>query len=161
MDQPVFRSASVGDLDRVMAFYRSYIGTPGCTWDENYPTRALLLADHESGSLFGLYLNGLLVGSVSISKENYMDDLPCWKCRSGAKDISRVVISPQYQGQHYGTALLQKTCSYLKAQNVNAIHLLVSPTNKRALQLYYSQQFKNRGIFFLYGHDYLALEKIL
>lgn len=160
MNKTNLRNVSANELDAVMDLYQSYIGTPGCTWDENYPNREILLDDYSSGGLYGLYIDDKLIGAISVCEENYLDELLCWNQACGAKEIARVVISPQHREKHYGTLLLQMLFSHLQKQGTKAIHLLVSPDNHRAFQLYCKFQFETRGKFFLYTHDYLALEKI-
>lgn len=34
-----FRPADYDDIPEVVAIYRSLVGTPGCTWDFDYPSR--------------------------------------------------------------------------------------------------------------------------
>lgn len=159
-DRFCLRNAKNNELDLIMFFYRSYIGSPGCTWDDSYPNSDILQYDYQNGYLYTLHKDDELIGAISISAENYMDDLPCWRCKEKAKEISRVVIAKNHRGNRYGVTLINMTLSLLRQQGAEAVHLLVSPDNHHACNLYYNSGFVSRGKYFLYEHDYLALEKI-
>lgn len=154
----VLQPVSENDLDTIRSFYQSYKGTPGSTWNNYYPNEEILQLDYTSGNLYGLYKQSELVGAISVSAENHLDNLPCWINVENVKEIARVVISPKYQGNGYGTIMLAKLFNMLRQQGVFAIHLLVSINNPRALNLYHKFSFENRGQYFLYEHDYYAME---
>lgn len=155
--QPV----SAKDLKTVMEFYRSQIGTPGCTWSQYYPNEEILQEDFLSGNLYGLYTEDELIGAISVDSENYLNKLPCWQFKTNVKEIARVVISSKYQKQGLGNVLLQMLFQLLKQQGTEAIHLLVSPDNERAIKLYSKFGFTNRGQYYLYEHDYFAMEAMI
>lgn len=155
------RPVSENDLVTVMEFYRSQIGTPGCTWNQYYPNEEILKEDFISGTLYGLYTEDELIGAISVDSENYLDKLPCWQFKSNVKEIARVVISSKYQKQGFGSILLQMLFRLLKQQGTDTIHLLVSPDNERAIKLYSQFGFINRGQYYLYEHNYFAMETMI
>ena len=153
-----FRHVSEIDLAKIRSFYQSYRGVPESTWNEHCPNEEILQLDYSSGNLYGLYDNNQLIGAISVSDSNHLNDLPCWKYTENAKEIARVVISKMHQGKGYGTIMLNMLWGILKQQGVDAIHLLVSLSNPRAINLYKKFHFENRGKYFLYDHDYYAME---
>lgn len=161
MKSCTLRPVSPKDLKTVTEFYRSQIGTPGCTWSQYYPNEEILQEDFLSGNLYGLYTEEELIGAISVDSENYLDKLPCWQFKTNVKEIARVVISSKYQKQSLGHVLLQMLFQLLKKQGTEAIHLLVSPDNERAIKLYSKFGFINRGQYYLYEHDYYAMETMI
>lgn len=161
MENYALRPVSGNELNAVMEFYRSHIGSPGCTWNQNYPNEEILQEDYSAGNLYGLYAGEELIGSISVDSENYLDKLPCWQYKTNVKEIAQVVISPKYQRQGLGTVLLKKLFEFLKQHRTEAIHLLVSPDNEHAIKLYSKFGFENRGQYYLYEHNYFAMETML
>ena len=158
MENYTLRPIPGKELKTVMSFYQSYIGAPGCTWNQNYPNEEILQEDFLAGNLYGLYEGDKLIGSISVDSENYLDKLPCWQYKTNVKEIARVVISSNHQRQGSGTVLLEKLFALLKEHGTEAIHLLVSPNNERAIKLYSKFGFINRGLYFLYEHNFFAME---
>ncbi len=153
--------ATEKDLPRIMKMYRSYIGTPGCTWNVLYPNEAILYNDFSTGNLYVLRRGKKLIGAGSVVDTNQLDELDCWTQKDNAREIARIVIAKDYQGNHYGKHLINKLCRRLEHSGCKAVRLLVSPENHRALNLYRNTGFRNRGKYFLYEHDYYAYEKKL
>jgi len=148
-------------LPQILKMYRSYIGTPGCTWNILYPNEAILYNDFLSGNLYVLRRGKHLIGAGAVADANQLDALDCWAQKENAGEIARIVIAKAYQGKGYGRQLIRKLCSRLEHNGCKAVRLLVSPENHRALSLYQKAGFQNKGKYFLYEHDYFAYEKKL
>ena len=56
--------------------------------------------------------------------------------------IAQIAVDPSYQGQHYGSYLLEELISDCVAKKVRAITLEVRKTNEKALNLYLKYGFK-------------------
>ena len=89
----IFRKATQADRAAIYALYRSLVGTPRCTWDENYPGWLQINEDLAAGGLYVMAQGDSILGAISIVAENELDALPCWKCRM-AKEIARVAVTP-------------------------------------------------------------------
>lgn len=156
----IFRKATQADRAAVYALYRSLVGTPRCTWDENYPGWLQINEDLAAGGLYVMAQGDSILGAISIVAENELDALPCWKCRM-AKEIARVAVTPGQQGKGIGFAMAQNVCAMLAQQGVPAVHLLVSPENAPAQRIYQKCGFEYLGPCTMFGLDFLACEKRL
>ena len=93
----IFRKAEQQDLGAVYQLYRSLVGSPMCTWGENYPGWIQINEDFQHGGLYVMEDAGIIVGAISLVPENELDGLPFWNCRQ-AKEIARVAVAPGQGG---------------------------------------------------------------
>ncbi len=162
MTELTLRNAFDRDIGTVKQLYRSVIGLKGCTWNDKYPSSEDLKNDYKSGGLFVFGDRYNVIGAVSVISENEFDDIECWTINDGThKEIARVVISSQHQGNGYSKEMLLQLFLLLLKQGCTSVHLLVSKNNPSAIKLYKSLGFHFLGECFRYEHDYFICEKIL
>lgn len=101
-----FRTAVPTDRDAVLALYRSVIGTPYCTWDEEYPGPEWVEMDTQAGGLWLLTDEHDLLGAISVVEENELDELDLWQFKDHAKEIARVAVAPSRRGQGLAKLML-------------------------------------------------------
>lgn len=153
-----FRNAKIQDLKQIHALYRSLVGRPYCTWDEEYPDWLEINEDHESGGLYVMAEGEEILGAISVVSRNELDDLHFWHCPV-AKEIARVAVAPGLQGKGIGSMMTAEIIALLKAQGIPAIHLLVAKENLPAQQVYRKNGFVFLGECFQFGHTFIACEK--
>lgn len=73
------KHAQQQDLTLIYGLYRAAIGRCGCTWDENYPGETELRNDAAQNCLYAAWIDGQLIGAVSVVPENEADDLEFWQ----------------------------------------------------------------------------------
>lgn len=154
-------TAANTDAEAVMALYKSVIGRPFCTWNDDYPGEFEINHDLETGNLFLLKENGEILGAVSVVPENELDDFSCWHIRENAREIARVVIDPRQQGKGFSSALVRCVLEKLKARGCKAVHLSVAEVNIPAQKTYFSLGFRKLHECDLYGHHFFLCEKAL
>lgn len=155
------RQAKKEDLPEVLKIYRSVIGKNGCDWTAMYPNEVTLHEDFSTGNLYVLCRGKKLIGAASIAAKNELDKLPCWYYREQPREIARIVIKPEYQSKGYGKHLVNKLCHKLEYMHCQVVHLLVSPENHPALNLFRETKFQNKGQCQHNGHTYHAYERKL
>ncbi len=156
----IFRSAIPGDLPQISRLYRAAIGTPGCTWNENYPGTFELEHDFASGNLYVLSEGETVAGAVSVVSPNELDNVYAWEVQN-AREIARVVISQDYAGRGLAVQMLSQLFEKLRQEGCNAIHLSVACCNAAAIKTYRRLGFAFLAQADLYGNRYYLCEKKL
>ena len=77
-----FRPALPGEAGAILAFYRTLVGTPGCSWTLDYPALEDVQGDLDAGGLYCMCdRQGALLGAAALSLEE--DPAPVrWSGRS-------------------------------------------------------------------------------
>jgi len=160
LDFPIFRPAVPEDLDDIARLYRSLVGTPGCTWNDEYPTRESAKADFSENALYVLKDREhiLAVASAGAFGELNETDVP-WKTRN-ACELMRIGVLSARQGHGMGTLLLRHIMREMRRNGFDGIRLLVSQTNPAAGRLYEKNGFEKRGALFAFGHDFWCYERV-
>lgn len=68
MNQCAFLLATYDDIPEIVGIYHSLIGTPGCTWDYEYPNIATDQSDIDSKSLYILKKNHKIIAVASAGR---------------------------------------------------------------------------------------------
>jgi ribosomal protein S18 acetylase RimI-like enzyme len=147
-----FTLASREDIPAIVSIYRSLIGTPGCTWDEEYPSRETAEQDVSRQELFILKKGGSIVAVASAGAFDELADLT-WKSRNPC-ELARIGVSPNFQNQGIGTKMLRHVMEAVKAKGYDGIRMLVSKTNYPALALYEKNGFERCGAVYRFDHDF-------
>lgn len=156
----IFIKALEEDKCTIMDLYQKAIGSPGCTWDEGYPSMGHLEGDFNRNSLFCLKTEeGEIVGAISIDDDAEVDKLPCWS--EGGAELSRLVVKETYQNQGIARELLKNAMEVLKDRGYRYVHFLVSKQHKKALRSYDKLKFNNVGESNLYEGDWWCYEKAI
>jgi ribosomal protein S18 acetylase RimI-like enzyme len=151
--QYAFMLALEADASAVFALCQSLIGTPGCTWNEHYPTAELVQADIRARSLYVLKdAQGAIVAAAAAGGERELDDL-AWGPENPC-ELARVGVSLSYQRQGIGSYLLKQVIKAVKRRGFDGIVMLVSTSNTTALSLYEKHGFTRCGEINRYGFDF-------
>ena len=153
-----FVSAVMEEAEEILLFYRSFIGTEGCTWDRGYPGPEHIKMDIEKGNLFLLRDEKGIVATISIDSDDAVDSLPNWTI-ANSKEAARLAVRKDRQGCGIARKMLMELMKELKNQGYEGIHFLVSPYNPAALASYEKLKFEKRGTVFLYDHEWFCYEK--
>lgn len=156
----IFRSAIGDDLTQIAILYRTAMGTPGCTWNENYPGFFELEHDFTSGNLYVLSEGETVIGAVSVVSPNELDDAYAWEIQN-AKEIARVVISQDHKGCGLAIQMLSHLFENLHQEGFAAIHLSVACCNNAAIKTYQRLGFSFLSQADLYGNRFYLCEKKL
>ena len=120
------------------------------------------MRDEKASCLYVLKYDGKIIGCASVEPVSEDDDLPFWKINDGThREISRIAISPEYQGKSLARIMVEKLICELKNQGISSIHLLAAKSNPPAFRTYQALEFDFIGECHRYGSGYFACEKIL
>ncbi len=146
-------TARPADAPAVFALYRSLIGTPGCTWSDEYPTFDLIERDILTGSLYILKdERGQLLAAAAAGPDDELEAY-AWAPRHPC-ELARVAVAAPHQNKGVGSYLLRHVIEDVKTRGFDGIRMLVSIGNPPALALYDKHGFERMDIVHLYGHDF-------
>jgi ribosomal protein S18 acetylase RimI-like enzyme len=138
-----FSLANYGDIPNIVGIYDSLIGTPGCTWNAEYPSIETAESDIERKSLYILKSKEDIIAIVSAGSFDELGHLK-WKPKNPC-ELARIGVIPSMQKQGIGTAILHNVISAMMEKGYDGIRMIVSKNNPAALALYN----KNGFVFFL------------
>jgi GNAT superfamily N-acetyltransferase len=154
------RKVTIEEKDIALSIYRSLIGSPGCTWSEEYPADEHVTEDILNNALYGLYVDGK---STAVAAANYEEDYSELNTLYGNLNrpcaLSRVGVRREYQGQGLAKRLLLYIEKDLSTRGFDGIHLLVSKTNPKAIGLYESLSYKRLGEAYMYDLHWFYYQK--
>ena len=157
MEKYKFSLAKTADVSEILNLYHSLIGTPGCTWNLDYPNKEIVETDIEQESLYVLRNdNSRIVAVAAAGKSSELDELswspgkPC--------DLARIGVLFEMQNQGIGTIILKNVKNEVKQRGFDGIRMLVSRSNHSALALYDKNGFHKCGETFMYGIDFFCYE---
>lgn len=156
-----FRQARPDEAQAILSMYRAAVSSPFCAWDDEYPGMINIDEDMAAGNLFVLGDHGAIVGAISIAAEHELDDMDCWQMKEHAGEFARVVIHPAQQGKGLSRLLVQGVIEELRSRGCEAIHISAARVNTPACRLYQRAGFQVMGTAFMYGFDFLLMEKLL
>jgi ribosomal protein S18 acetylase RimI-like enzyme len=154
-------TATAADAEAIMGLYRAMIGRPGCTWNEHYPTPALLARDLRDGNVYVMRDGaGAIIATLAIDQDEAVDALPCWSLAPGtSRELARLCVRADYQNQGVARQMLRFGMAALKARGYQGVHFLVSPQNPQALASYAKLGFRNVGTAEVFGQSWYCYEK--
>lgn len=153
-----FKLAKMVEAEEILAFYQSFIGTEGCTWDEGYPAMEHVCMDIEKENLFLVRDEKGIVATISIDSDAQVDAIDKWEI-ANSREAARLAVRKDMQGKSIARNMLLLLMEELKRRGYAGIHFLVSPDNPAALASYQKLTFENRGSVNMYGHDWYCYEK--
>ena len=159
-----FSAAEPADADDILVLYQNLIGTPGCTWNSEYPTKEFIDSDIKLHSLYILKnQQGQIIATASCGGERELDDLQ-WDMQNPC-ELARVAVAPSLHHQGIGSYLLKQVIAAVKARGFDGICMLVATSNSAALGLYEKHGFTRCGKIRRYGFNFfryqIALETII
>ena len=108
------RFATEHDKEEIFQLYRSLVGTPGCSWDEDYPALEDIESDLAQHALYVLCStkektdSPKILAAVAAGREEDLETVTCW-----SKDIqhpcglSRLGVRREFQNQGLATELVR------------------------------------------------------
>lgn len=156
MDGYEFLLAEYDDTPEIVNIYQSLVGTPGCTWDSDYPSRESAESDVENKSLYILKKNGGIIAVASAGNFDELEHLQ-WAPKKPC-ELARIGVKPAYQKQGIGTLILQNVIKTMKEKGFDGIIMLVSKNNPAALAMYDKNGFEKCGEVFMYDIDFYCYQ---
>ncbi|MBH1942583.1 GNAT family N-acetyltransferase [Mobilitalea sibirica] len=151
-----FQLANHDDIPEIVSIYYSLIGTPGCTWNMDYPSKETAENDINNDWLYTLKKHDKIIAVASIGDFNELRDLH-WKPKKPC-ELARIGVNPEFQKQGIGTMLLQNIIKTAKEKGYDGIRMLVSKTNSAALALYDKNGFERCGEVFRFDIDFYCYQ---
>lgn len=158
----VIQLGTESDRQELLALYRSQIGREGCPWTDEYPSNETIDYDLEREALYVVKAEGRIIGSVSIEEDEDVDALPFWDPDlKPVAEFARISVSPDMQGKGIAKAMLRFLFEELKDRGFRGVHIIVNKYNPKALKLYDSFGFQNKGECRMYDQDLYGYELVL
>ena len=156
------RFANEDELPLVWSMYEDAKTYEGCVWDDEYPSKEILIDDFNNSTLCVLVLKNQIIGAITIVFDDYLDDFKCWKIQTvKAVSFARVVIAKDFLGCGYGTRMVEMLLNILKESGWDVVRILVSPDNPSAIAIYKKLGFEFLCIDSAFDENYWLCEKAL
>lgn len=154
--------ARPGDAEEIYSIYESLKGSPGCTWDESYPTLDFVRNDIEKrDALYKLTENGVIIAAAYLGDFEEKEMPECLdKTVKRFGEVSRVGVRREYQRRGYAKKLLGFLLEEAEKLGYDGVALLVGTENHCAAALYEKAGFKRRGEGNMYETDWFFYEYI-
>ena len=157
-----FARLTAPQADEALQLYNSLKGLPGCTWDEEYPNQAVVASDIENGQLYGAFDADHLIAVGAALPDNELTHLDCWKVHAKNPCVfSRIGVRRENQGQGLAGQMVRYMEEEMRLAGFDAVRMLVSPGNEKALRVYRGCGFEECGSTRMYEEDWLCFEKQL
>lgn len=156
MNKYDFLLADIDDISEIINIYQSQIGTPGCTWDFEYPNKETAESDIKIKSLYILKEKEKIIAVASAGSFNELAHLK-WKPKNPC-ELARIGVIPTMKKQGIGTIILRNVINAMKERGYDGIRMLVSKTNHAALALYNKSGFEICGETFMFEHDFCCYQ---
>ncbi|MEA4832919.1 MAG: GNAT family N-acetyltransferase [Oscillospiraceae bacterium] len=152
--------ASLENSDEIMALYKSLVGTPGCTWDEYYPSSENIAQNIRNNSLYIIKDDcGGIIAAAGAEVERAHINIGCWsKEIKNPCGLFRVAVRGDMHNRRIGETLVRYIKDDLFSKGFDAVILLVSPTNPAAVSLYKKCGFVKRGECSMYDTQWDCYE---
>ena len=141
-----------GDAEEITAIYDSLKGSPGCTWDEEYPTLEFVRNDIENrNSLYKVTDGGRIVAAAYLGEFEEKERPECFdKSMRRLGEISRVGVRREYHRKGVAFGLITHLLGEAEKLGYDGAVLLVGTENYAAMRLYEKAGFERCGEAFLY-----------
>lgn len=149
-----------GDAEEIYAIYESLKGSPGCTWDEHYPTLEFVRNDiEERDSLYKLTEDGVIVAAAYLGEFEEREVPECFdKSVKRRGEFSRVGVRREYQRKGYAEWLLGFLLNEAVKLGYDGLALLVGTENSGAVALYEKIGFRRCGEGVMYDTHWFFYE---
>lgn len=158
----IIEKALPGDAEEIFAIYEELKGSPGCTWDESYPTLEFVKNDIEKrNSLYKLSENGRVIAAAYLGDFEEVEMPECFdKSVKRFGELSRVGVRKEFHRMGYAQKLLSFLIKEAAKLGYDGLALLVGTENRGAAALYEKLGFKKCGEGSLYDTDWFFYEYI-
>ena len=163
MNEGTIELASPQDADAIWALYRSLLGSPYGTWDEDYPTREIVEEDLANNDVLLLRLpeGGIGAAIVVEKSEEFEADVPWYPDVTRWCALGRLGVAHGLQGRGIARRMLTEAMARAKAEGYKAVRFLVGAHNVPALRSYATLGFEVCGQTRMWDEDWLCYEKRL
>ena len=151
MNNYEFRLANFDEISEIINIYHSLIGTPGCTWDMDYPSRETAEYDINNGFLYVLKNSEKIIAVASAGNFDELGDLQ-WNLKNPC-ELARIGVMPTMQKQGIGSILLQYVIKAMADKGYDGMRFTASKNNHAALALYSKNGFEKCGEVFRFGRE--------
>ena len=156
------KKAQKENIEEILDIYKSLLGYPGCTWNEEYPTLIDVEYDIEKDALYMIVDDYKIIGVATAVEDSYLKNLSCWnKEIKNPCELARVAVLKEYQNKGIAKEIIRYIENDIRSKGFDGIHFLVSKTNPRALNLYNSLSFSCCGEVVMCENDWFCYEKKL
>lgn len=157
------RNANIIDKHEIMSLYWEAIGSPGCTWSEEYPNEDTFNGDVSASNLFCLVNDsGEIIAAVSIDQDEVTDELGCWNKQAGKMgELARMVVRNDYQNRGIAPRLIEAVIEVMRQRGYATVHYLVSRHHTKALAAYAKLDFRKAGECELLSNEWFCYEKVI
>ena len=162
-----YRKASLNDLDVICnLIHRAVENMTACgiyQWDELYPTIDVFKTDIEKNQLYvGIDDNRIIVVFV-INKESDPEysDVVWTYSEENYRVLHRLCVDPDFQGFGIAKSTMNYIENLLESQGIASLRLDTFTKNHKALNLYLSMGYKEKGFVLWRKGKFVFLEKIL
>lgn len=150
------------DAEEIFAIYEELKGSPGCTWDESYPTLEFVKNDIEKrNALYKLSENGRVIAAAYLGDFEEVEMPECFdKSVKRFGELSRVGVRKEFHRMGYAQKLLSFLIKEAAKLGYDGLALLVGTENTAAITLYEKLGFVRCGEGNLYDTDWFFYEYI-
>lgn len=158
----IIEKALPGDAEEIFAIYEELKGSPGCTWDESYPTLEFVKNDIEKrNSLYKLSENGRVIAAAYLGDFEEVETPECFdKSVKRFGELSRVGVRKEFHRMGYAQKLLSFLIARAAKLGYDGLALLVGTENTAAITLYEKLGFVRCGEGNLYDTAWFFYEYI-
>ena len=141
-----------GDAEEIFSIYDALKGSPGCTWDEEYPTLEFVRSDIENrNSLYKVTDGGQIIAAAYLGEFEEIERPDCIdKSFRRLGELSRVGVRREYHRKGVAFGLITHLLGEAEKLGYDGVVLLVGTENHAAMKLYEKAGFQNCGETFLY-----------
>lgn len=162
--------ASIVDLEQLYAITKScakhMIKNDIFQWNENYPSKEILLNDIESQQIWKLEENKVIVAIIVLTE---IEDKEYNKVKWLTKNyknlyIHRLAVDPNFQGQGYAQKLMAFAENYASENKYKSIRLDTFSKNIRNQKFYEKRNYKKLETIYFPNqseHPFYCYEKVL
>ncbi|MDT8417630.1 MAG: GNAT family N-acetyltransferase [Lutibacter sp.] len=151
----VIKKALKQDLDQLLSIVKScgqkLIEQGIFQWNEEYPSKEILIEDIELQELWKLEDNNSIIGLIVLSENEdaeYQDVKWLTKNHKNLY-IHRLAVDPKFQGKGYAQKLMDFAEKFARKNGYNSIRLDTFSQNKRNLKFYEQRNYvKLESIYF-------------
>ncbi len=155
--------ASFSDIDSILRLYRSLVGTPFCTWDEEYPNREIIEDDLRNHKIFIVRneIGQIIAAAVSAQDDSLSSLAPWYADVKQWALLTRLGVTQKYQNLGIARRLVAFVIADARQSGSDGIRFLVSPENLPAQRMYQSIGFDVCGRAEHYEMDWLCYQRRL
>lgn len=153
------------DADEIYALYHSLIDMPDSTWDEEYPSKEIVVHDLENNEVLIMRNDeGKIIAAIAVSADDdelagadagWYSDVTRWIA------LSRLGVDKSMQGQGIAKQMLLVAMTLCRERGYEAVRFLVSKSNPAPQRAYAKLNFNICGETELYEHHWLCYQKRL